>query len=287
MGRYIEQGVYENRNFWTEKNARSPRASEGRKDIDGGKFFTPATVFQANKNFSVNHRLTSGDFTRLLPFMERVALKNSEYIYHPGEKIEYIYFPETAVIAEFQFLEDGRMIEISMTGKEGIAGFLPVFSSRPSANWTQVSMPGNALRIGCKTFEREVSKNPALSMALFDYISTYVAQISQRAVCNSYHSIEQRFGSWLLMLQNRRESDTLPLTQEQIARSLGAHRPSVTHIAQSLREREIIDYVRGKIFIQNRRALEEAACGCYLEIDKNLTGAFDKLPKLDSAVCYA
>jgi len=287
MGRYIEQRVYENRNFWTAKDAPLPQVSEKRLNINGGKLFSSKTILPANKNFSVNQWLSAGDFTRLLPFMERVALKANEYIYHPDEAVEYIYFPETAVIAEFQFLEDGRMIEISMTGKEGISGFLPVFSSRASANWTQASMSGSALRISSNDFEREVAKDTSLSLQLFGYVSNYVAQISQRAVCNSYHSIEQRFGSWLLMLQNRRESNALSLTQEQIARSLGAHRPSVTHIAQSLREREIIDYVRGKIFIKDCHALEKAACGCHLEIDKNLLGTFDKMPKFDGAVRYA
>lgn len=287
MGRYIEQGIYEKRDFWAEKNTRPPRAVEPSVKINQEKLFSPKIVLQANKNFSVNHWLAAGDLMSLLPFAERVALRGGEYLFHPDEAVDYVYFPESAVVAEFQFLEDGRTIEVSMTGKEGIIGFLPVFSARANINWTQVSMPGNALRIGSQVFEREIMKNPMLQRALFDYLSTYVGQISQRSVCNSYHSIEQRFCSWLLMLHNRRESTTLPLTQEQIARSLGAHRPSVTHIAQNLRERKVIDYVRGKIFIQDRGALEEAACGCCLEIDKNLVGAFDKLPKPEGRYRYA
>ena len=205
-------------------------------------------------------------YDELLPYLETVCLAGSEYLYQPGDHVDFVYFPETAVISEFQILEDGRTVEIAMIGSEGLLGLLPLFNSGLAINWTQVSVNGTAAKIDSRIFEKKINCHPELQKHLFEYIAVYVRHISQRSVCNSYHGIEQRFCSWLLMLQDRKKSNKIQLTQEQIARSLGVHRPSLTHIAQNLRAKKIIDYVRGKIFILNRAELENSACACFSEI---------------------
>ena len=205
-------------------------------------------------------------FEDLAPHLESVSLAGSDYIYQPGDHVDHLYFPETAVVSEFQILEDGRTVEIAMTGNEGVLGILPLFNAGIAVNWTQVSVSGTAAKINSRIFEQKIARHPELQKFLFEYITDYVRQISQRSVCNSYHVIEQRFCSWLLMIQDRKQSNKIPLTQEQIARSLGVHRPSLTHIAQNLRARKIIDYVRGKIYILNRKELENSACACFSEI---------------------
>lgn len=226
----------------------------------------------AVKKFLTNKLLaaqTEELFAELLPYLENVRLSSNDYLYRPGDDVDFVYFPETAVISEFQILEDGRMIEIAMTGDEGVLGLLPIFNSKHAANWTQVSISGNAAKINSRIFEKKLMSHFSFQRLLFEYINKYVGQISQRAICNSYHVIEQRFCSWLLMLQDRKKSSELLLTQEQIARALGVHRPSLTHIAQNLRSKKIIDYLRGKIIILNQKELERSACPCFSEIDKH------------------
>ena len=208
-------------------------------------------------------------FAKLSPHFERVLFSGEESIYQPGDSIDFIYFPESAVLSEYQILEDGRTIEIAMTGKEGVAGFSSMLNSHPATNWTQVSVAGSALKINAQAIKREFSHADAFQSLLFDYINKYINQISQRAICNSYHMTEARFCSWLLMLHNRNNSNNkLRLTQEQIARYLGVHRPSVTQIALNLRKQKIINYLRGEISILHRRELENSSCGCYEIIDE-------------------
>jgi len=81
-----------------------------------------------------------------------------------------------------------------------------------------------------------------------------------------YHSVKERLCTWLLMVQDRCGRSTLNLTHEQIARTLGVYRPSITCIAQELREKKLIDYSRGGISICNRDRVEEVACTCYAEL---------------------
>jgi CRP-like cAMP-binding protein len=231
----------------------------------------PTKIFEqaAAKRFYNNQllaALSAEMFEEMVPYLESVCLASGDYIYQPGDHVDYVYFPETAVISEFQILEDGRTVEFAMTGNEGVLGLLPLCNSGTAINWTQVSVNGMAAKINSRIFEKKIARHPQFQKLLFEYITDYVRQISQRSVCNSYHVIEQRFCSWLLMIQDRKQSNKIPLTQEQIARSLGVHRPSLTHIAQNLRAKKIIDYVRGKIYILNRTELENSACACFSEI---------------------
>lgn len=207
--------------------------------------------------------LPSNVLSELSPILEQVYLNTGEYLYQPEDVINYLYFPETAIVSDFQILEDGKTLEVAMIGREGIAGFSSIFSSHSSPNWLQVSIPGKALRIDSKLFRQEFAKFPALQNLLYDYVNLYIAQISQKVICNSHHSVEERLCCWLLMIADRCGRNSLPLTQEQIAGFLGVHRPSITLITQSLREKGIINYLRGKISILDKQKLEFTACDCY------------------------
>lgn len=203
------------------------------------------------------------NFDHIAPFLERVSFKGDEFIHQPEELVRYVYFPESAVISELQILEDGRTVETAMIGSEGMTGLPALFNSQTMKNWTQVSLAGEALRIDLQVLKEEIEFGGALQTLLFDFTGSYLEQVSQRVVCNTHHPVENRLCTWLLMLADRCMSDEFSLTQEKIARFLGVHRPSVSNIAGSLREKNIIDYTRGKISILDRLALERTACPCY------------------------
>jgi CRP-like cAMP-binding protein len=203
----------------------------------------------------------------LEPFMKTVSLTKEQFLYQEGGRLDYLYFPVTAVVSEFKILEDGRMVEIAVTGREGAIGLSSMYSaSHLAPNCTQVTQAGTAKRIDAVNFEKILRSNDRLRESLSRFVDLYIRQISQKAICNMYHSVRERLCTWLLMVQDRCGRSTLNLTHEQIARTLGVYRPSITCIAQELREKGLIDYSRGGISICDRDSVEEAACTCYLEL---------------------
>jgi CRP-like cAMP-binding protein len=226
------------------------------------------------ETFKVKNQLTNrlisslnvDDFARLQTYLEPVSLSSGETLYQPQDRIRYIYFPESAVISNLQMLEDGRTVEIAMTGKEGVTGLSSIFNSRSAVDWTEVTVAGNALKLNAQIFKQEFNQSNSLQTSLFNYANSYIEQISRRVICNNYHQIKERFCSWLLMLQNRNGGSKFSLTQEQIARFLGVHRPSISYIANELREKRMIDYRRGQIIILNHQALEKSTCSCFCSI---------------------
>lgn len=207
--------------------------------------------------------LNTADAARLQPYLEPVSLLLGQSLYQPQDRISYIYFPETAIISNLEMLEDGRTVEVALTGIEGVAGVLSLLNSQSASNWTEVVVAGKALRLNARILKQEFCGNQSLQSVLLGYINSYIEQLSQRAICNNYHQIKERFCSWLLMLQNRNQTDKFFLTHEQVARFLGVHRPGISHVAQELRQMKIIDYKRGQIIILNLVGLKQLACSCF------------------------
>lgn len=207
--------------------------------------------------------LPGADFARLLPYLEPVELACDENLYFLGDQPEFIYFPESAVVSHLHVLSDGGTIEADMVGREGITGLTAIFNSHPPERWTHVTIGGTALRIRAEVMRQEFARGGPVQQALLTYAATRLAQVSQRAVCNGLHSVEQRFCSWLLMVHDRAGDERLPLTHERIARHLGTRRAGITELATELRSRGHISYSRGLIQVTDRRGLEACACECY------------------------
>lgn len=212
--------------------------------------------------------LPGEDFARLLPHLEPVSLSGSEDLYGFGEPIRDVYFPETSVISHLHILADGSTTEAAMIGREGMTGLSFIFASPTPTHWTQVVIPGTALRARAEVIREEFARGGAMQRLLLSYAGARIEQVSQRAICNGRHTIDERLCSWLLMVQDRAGDDRLPLTQEQIARHLGTRRSGITEAAIVLRDRQIIDYSRGQIRITDRPALEMIACECYRTLSR-------------------
>ncbi len=227
---------------------------------------TPAKQSGGSANMILNS--LPQDMHRALGLsLKPVILTKEQFLYHEEDRLDFVYFPVTAVVSEFKILEDGRMVEISVTGKEGAVGLSSMFSdSHVSPNCTQVSQAGTAQRVDADTFDKLLRSNEKIRTGLSHFVDLYIRQISQKAICNMYHSVKERLCTWLLMVQDRCGRNILNLTHEQIARTLGVYRPSITCIAQELRESKLINYSRGGIWLCDRKRMEQTACTCYFEL---------------------
>lgn len=214
--------------------------------------------------------LSDFDAARLMPHLDFVVLSHGAEIYLAGELNQYVYFPETAVVSCLSDLEDGNTVETAMIGGEGATGLSSIFSSQPPTHRAQVTVGGNAWRIKTCVLKQEFARGGKIQTLLLGFLNDYINQISQRLVCKSFHVIEKRLCSWLLMLDDRVKHNQLILTQENAALLLGANRPTITIAAQTLRNKGLIDYARGKFHLLDRRGLEVSACECYSVLQTNL-----------------
>ena len=179
-------------------------------------------------------------FARLLPHLQRVSFALGDVVYESSERMERLYFPTTCIVSLLYTMTDGATAEMGLVGNDGIVGIA-------------LFMGGNTVpnRAVAPTLLEEFRRGGPCQLLLLRYTQALITQISQTAVCNRLHAVEQRLCRWLL------------LTQEFIANMLGGRRESVTKAARRLQKAGLIRYVRGYITILDRKGLEAASCECY------------------------
>lgn len=238
----------------------SPTSFQERTEKCNNSFFSKNQIL--NKILA---NLSLEIWQNLSPHLEKINLEKGQAVHNAGDAFDSVYLPETAVISEFQILPDGRTTGLTIIGNEGMFGVSSLLGSLTSNNWAQAIITGTAFKVDIKSIRKHFDCCQFVKKNIFEYLSFYLAQISQKAVCNNHHQVSERLCGWILMLADRSQNQNQPLslTQEQLAFFLGAQRPSVTAVTQNLREKGLIDYKRGKISILNRQRLESAACSCY------------------------
>lgn len=202
-------------------------------------------------------------YQRLLPHLELISLPLRKVVHQPNEAIEYVYFPNQALISLVTILEDGSTVENSLVGREGMIGIQVVLGNRTMPHQAIVQISNGGMRMPIAALMAEFNRKEALHDLLLRYLRFLLIDVSQGNCCNSIHSIEERFARWLLTVSDRLQSNELPLTQEFIAQMLGTRRASVTVAAGMLQQAGMIRYRRGQITILNRENLEATTCECY------------------------
>ena len=129
-----------------------------------------------------------------------------------------------------------------------------------------VQIPGRAYALNCEFLQSEFGRCDVVHRALLRYTNALLVQLSHTAVCNKFHSVEERFCRWLLVAQDTTSSDSIPMTQDALARVLGSRRASISDVAGCFQKSGTIQYSRGVIRILARKRLEAGACECYKTI---------------------
>lgn len=223
--------------------------------------------------------IPEAEYNRLRSALEFVQLPHHHILHEASERIEFAYFLNEGLASLVVLTSDGRSVEVAIVGHEGVVGTpLAVGLHRgPYRSIMQIS--GTAFRIKSEILESWLEEAPELRLLLNRFVLIQGLQIAQIAACNRLHEIEQRLARWLLMCQDRVDSEYLPVTHEFLAQMLGTGRPSVSLAAGILQKAGTIENARGNVKILNRAELESAACECYRAIQRFNRSLSTRSPK--------
>ena len=217
--------------------------------------------------------LSADEYERLFPHLELVQMRLGDVLYESGAELRYVYFPTTAIVSLLCIMEDGASSEIAGVGNEGILGIALFMGGNTTTSRAIVETEGCAYRLKARLMMEEFNRAGPMMHLLLRYTQALITQVSQTAVCNRHHSVEQQLCRWLLSSLDRSPSNELTLTQELIASMLGVRREGITEAAGKLQHAGLISYRRGHITVLDRPGLEKQACECY-QVVKN---EFDRL----------
>ncbi|MDB5815157.1 MAG: Crp/Fnr family transcriptional regulator [Rhodocyclales bacterium] len=204
------------------------------------------------------------DQERLIRRCERVELQFAQTLHRSGEAIEHVYFPLDSLVSLVTSVDRGAHLEVGLVGSEGVIGTAVALGVATSPWHAVVQGSGAALRMPIAAFSEALADNSTLQRSLNRYLCVLLSQLSRNAACTRFHLIESRLARWLLMTQDRAQTDEFHLTHEFLAFMLGVRRVGITRAAGTLQSKALISYRRGNIRILDRSGLQTAACSCYL-----------------------
>jgi CRP-like cAMP-binding protein len=184
-------------------------------------------------------------------------------LYEADQTPAYAYFPTDGIASVVTAMANGATAEVALIGREGIVGSLHLLGAAPVPTQCFVQLEGAALRIPLAELKNIFRSSEEIRDRILEFVQEQASSVSQLAGCQRLHEAEPRLARWLLMAQDRVNSEALNFTQEFLAMMLGAQRTTVTAVAGALQRDGLIEYRRGTVKIVNREGLETTACDCY------------------------
>jgi CRP-like cAMP-binding protein len=233
---------------------------------------------------SQNHLLAAlpkAEFDRLAPYLELVPMRLGDILYEPGDQMQHAYFPTTSIVSLHYVIESGASAEIAGVGNEGVVGISLFMGGNTTPSSAVVQTAGHAYRLERRRLKEEFDRAGVMLRLLLRYTQALITQMTQTAVCNRHHSVEQQLCRWLLVTLDRVPSGELVMTQELVASMLGVRREGITEAAGKLREESIIDYRRGHISVLKREGLEKLSCECYGVVKVEFDRLMSDLPRVE------
>ena len=222
--------------------------------------------------------LPADEFNRLQPHLELVAMPLGEALYESGGRLNHVYFPTTSIVSLLYVLENGSSAEIAIVGNEGILGISIFMGGETTPSRAVVQSGGFGYRLKAQLLKTEFNRAGAVLHLLLRYTQALITQMTQTAVCNRHHSVEQQLCRWLLLSIDRLPDNTLDMTQDLIANMLGVRREGVTEAAGKLQRAGLISYSRGRIKVLDRLGLERTVCECYAVVKLEFDRLMSSLP---------
>jgi CRP-like cAMP-binding protein len=214
--------------------------------------------------------LPAADYERLFPHLEPVPLPPGMVIFESGGRLRHVYFPACGIVSLMYAMESGASTEIAVIGNEGVVGIALFMGGDSTPGRAVVQSAGHGHRLRASVVKSEFDRGGALQQLLLRYTQALIAQMTQTAVCNRHHALDQQLCRWLLLRLDRLPSNRLAMTQELIASLLGVRREGVTEAAGRLQEAGLIRYRRGHITVLDRPGLEARACECYAVVKREM-----------------
>lgn len=204
------------------------------------------------------------DQAALRPHMVLRHLPQGDVITRTGEMVEIVYLPVTADLANVIRFDDGRSGMATNVGREGVTGLAAFLAEEPCGWDVEVQVAGDAWALPADVLRRRMDESGPLRHLLLRLTHNNQVEAAQNAVCNAVHAVTPRMARWLLTIQDRTGQSEFRLTQEDLAITMSVRRTTVNASWQELRKAGGIGSTRGVVRIQDRQALQQEACECYV-----------------------
>ncbi|MFO1102306.1 MAG: Crp/Fnr family transcriptional regulator [Methylocystis sp.] len=222
------------------------------------------------------HALRDADFALIERYLMSEKRETGDLLYNPGDNVSKVYFPMgPSLVSYLVSNQDGRDVETVLVGREGAVGGIVSSGFLPAFCRITVKHDGPFMCASISSIQAAKEQSLSFRRLFARYADCLMAQMFQATACNAIHTIEQRSAKWLMAALDRTGSDTLPLTQEQLASLLGVGRSYTSRVIQNFKSEGILQTARGQVIVKSKDRLAARACDC----NENVKRHFDVVLK--------
>jgi CRP-like cAMP-binding protein len=198
--------------------------------------------------------IPDAEYNLIRPHLEFVRVESQQSLHEPGQRLDHSYFPNQGMVSVVIEISDGRTLEVGVVTRRGFAGESLAPGQTMSSYRMICQPPEHGFRVKAEVLNEILLSAPDLQSRLNRYVRFQLLRLSQIAACNRFHETEQCLARWLLMSQDRLDSEVLPFTHEFLAGMLGTGRAIVSIAAAVLQRAGLIQYRRGTVRILDRES---------------------------------
>lgn len=224
------------------------------------------SIERRNRAYPIRNRilanLSSDDIHALRPHLERVEIKARSVLQEANRRIEFVHFIEHGLVSRVSSSRDCS-IETAMVGRFGCTGVAIALGSKASTQRAIVRLAGVSLRIRADELSNILEDRPQIRVKMLQFVQSMMTQSAQGVLCAAKHNVVQRLARWLLLANDRMQSDTLVVTHDLLAKVLGVRRAGITDTLRQLESEGLLSKTRGTVQLTSRAGLEFRACDCY------------------------
>ncbi len=210
--------------------------------------------------------LPAADWERWSDCLQLVEMPRGQVLYESGRNMTHVHFPTSSIVSLLHQTASGACAEVATVGNDGVVGVPLLMGGLSTNGCAVVQSAGLGYRLPREVVVDAFNTGGEAMQLLLRYTQALLTQVSQTALCNRHHAVEQQVCRLILLNLDRVQGNCLQMTQELLASKLGVRRESVTLVALGLQRDGLIRYARGRIEVMDRAGLEDRACECYAAV---------------------
>jgi len=201
-------------------------------------------------------KLTEKEITELSGIAIERTLIPDEYLFLEEDSPEYFYILKEGRIKSFLSSSLGKEFLMGFLGPGEILGPVSIFFNRSSTIGSMQAVSfSKVLGFKKNEFVSFLMTHPQVSFKVTRILAARMSEFCRRASDLAGEKVEQRIMGILLMLYSRL-GDILPFTRQEIGEMVGATTETTIRIMCQLKEKGIIESIRGKIIIKDPAKLK-------------------------------
>jgi len=107
--------------------------------------------------------LPEAEYQALRPLLSSVVLTHHASLHEPGDKIEFVYFPNAGLVSLVVAMKEGKTVEVGAVGNEGLVGTPAVVGLDRSPHRAIVQITGDGLGFRPKPCGAHYRRHPSFN----------------------------------------------------------------------------------------------------------------------------